>query len=552
LDEWEQKNIYDEELAMSLGCKSWRAEKIRRVYEAQWQTLDRQYPNQAGVGRDEIDQFEQFHADRAKLYSCVLPGEIVFKCVEAMRQGNLQPSQPRRIDNLIVDEFQDLNACDQEFVRLLGYHGAVLFVVGDDDQSIYSFRHAHPDGIVNLAKDCPSSTHILEECFRCTPAILEAASRLIKRNTQRFPKDLVSLYKDASPPVRGKLWVWSFETPQEEARAIALSCQELIKAGMARQEDEILILVSNRGLAEPIVQELNNLELPYDTPVRGNQASESNEIRAVYALLRIARDRAMDKQNQDYPAYRDILGVLSDVEARTAKAVGDECITNNQDFRELFYLTACPTWLTGQLASAVQRVRAIVETVGNWSMQDTLGSRRDDITAVLTKHICPSGANVPNNLEDWRTLAGELPKQMTLEELRRYLAASTESDQRAILDRVNQRVGSSARSNQPPTQKRIRILTMHGAKGLSGKVVFIPRAEQGVIPYRDTLQLEEQRRLFYVSVTRAKACCIISHAQVHTCQRSQFLDEMEVPSVPRKDGLTPEEADAIVHDIRNL
>jgi DNA helicase-2/ATP-dependent DNA helicase PcrA len=487
-----------------------------------------------------------------------------------MQQGALQAAQLPAIDHLIVDEFQDLNACDQEFVRLLSTHGAVLFVAGDDDQSIYSFRHANPNGIVQFLSAYPSSsTHILTDCFRCAPQILAPASRLIAYNPNRVAKNLVSLYGAATPPVQGRLWVWSFQTAQDEARAIARSCQELINAGMAGREDEILILISNRRVQlDFIAQELGNLGLPYDPPRGASLVNELEPIRAVYALLRIARDQATGEE--DYPAHRDILGILSGVGHVMAKAVADACISNNQNFRQLFHLPACPGWLTGRPASAAQRVMTIVQAAANWTMADTLGTRTADIAGVLSSHIFTSGGNAANNVAMWNTLAGALPPQMTLEELLQFLAADSESDQQAILDLVSQRIGGGTPAAPAVVQKRIRILTMHGAKGLSGKIVFIPSAEQGIMPNFRALQatglLIEQRRLFYVSVTRAMACCIISHVAQHTgaqamtltqnpvarLTRSQFLNEMQSPSTTRTTGLTAAEAASIVAEVANL
>ena len=203
-------------------------------------------------------------------------------------------------------------------------------------------------------------------------------------------------------------------------------------------------------------------------------------------------------------------------------------------------------------------------------MSDTLAARSGDITALLSSQVFTSGRNAANSLSIWSTLLGSLPAQMTHDELLQFLAADSESDQQAILDLVNQRIGGGQPQTQAPVQKRIRILTMHGAKGLSGKVVFIPSAEQGLMPNFRALQatglLIEQRRLFYVSVTRAMACCIASHAAQHSgaqamaltqrsvarLTRSQFLNEMSVPSVTRTTGLSQAEAAAIVAEVNNL
>ncbi len=570
LDDWEQDEIYDRELATTLGCIPTRASQIRLAHDAQWQTLNPQYLNQAQITATEVQGFNSFHAARTNLYSCVLPGEVIYKCVEAMRLGSLQASQLPPIDHLIVDEYQDLNACDQEFVHQLCINNAVLFIAGDDDQSIYSFRHANPNGIVQFSTTYPSSsTHILTDCFRCTPAIVQAATQLIQHNPSRVPKALISLYGSAVPPVQGKLLVWSFHNAQVEAQAIAQSCQQLLQSGMAGREDEIVILIANRPLQLDILtQELGNLGLPFDPPKGAGLIDEYEAIRAVYAMLRILHD--LETGQEDYPAHRDILGLLSGVGHTTAKGIADACIANNHNFRGLFYLTSVPSWLSGRSTSAVQRVSTTVQSIRSWGLTDTIASRTTDISALLSSQIFNSGQNAATHLQIWNALASALPADMHLAELLEFLAAKTESDQQAILNVVNARLGLSEGQTLSSVPKRIRILTMHGAKGLSGKVVFIPSAEQGIIPNFKALQatglLIEQRRLFYVSVTRTMACCIISHAAQHSgaqamalqqrpdvrLSRSQFLNEMNVASVTRSSGLTAAEAAAIVNDIRNL
>lgn len=569
LDDWEQKNVYDREFANTIGCSVTRAEEIRLAHDAQWQTLNPHYINQAQIMSPEIQGFNAFHAARTNLYSCVLPGEIIFKCVEAIRMGTLHATQLPSIDHLVVDEFQDLNACDQEFIRLLTSQNAILFIAGDDDQSIYSFRHADPNGIVRFAQTYPqSATHLLNDCFRCAPAILNSASQLIQYNQPRVPKSLVPLYASANPPVQGRLMVWSFPSAQDEAKVIAESCKELINAGMAGREDEILILISNRRVQlNAITQELGNLGLPFEPP-QSASLTENEPIRVVYSIIRIVKDLATGEY--DYPAHRDLLGLLSGVGHATAKAVADGCITNNQNFHQLFYLSPLPQWLSGRTNSAVSRISSITQTVGTWSMVDTLSMRVNEISNILASQVFTSGTNASNNIALWNTLAIALPQEMTLEELAQFLSADTESDQQAILDLVAARIGTVHASPSVSSQKKIRILTMHGAKGLNGKIVFIPGVEQGIMPNFKAIQatglLMEQRRLFYVSMTRAMACCIISHSALHTgadamaigqrfnvrLTRSQFLNEMGIPSINRISGLTQTEASAIVSEVNNL
>jgi DNA helicase-2/ATP-dependent DNA helicase PcrA len=493
---------------------------------------------------------------------------VIHECVLRIQQGAIQPDQLPTIEHLIVDEYQDLNACDQEFARLLTNHGARLFVAGDDDQSIYGFRHANPTGIVQFNATYPAATtHTLTACFRCTPAILVPASNLIGYNPNRLPKQLQSLYRNAAPPVQGMLNVWSFPSAQAETTAIAMSCQQLINRGMAGQEDQIVILVSNRRLQLlPITQELANLGVPFDPP--GGQAIRDEPvIRAAYSIFRIVRDQVTG--TPDYVVLRDLLAQLHGIGVTTSKTIGDLCVTNNQNFRALFYNIATPHWLTGRCAAAVGRVRSIIQQTAGWTLQDTVGVRWGDVAQLLSNIVFVGASQNAAYLQEWNAFGLSLPQGMTLDEVLQFLAADDEADQRQLLDSVNERLGQS-NANAGARQSRIRILTMHGAKGLSGKVVFIPSAEQRIMPsfraIHATGLLNEQRRMFYVSLTRAKAACIVSHAALHRgaeafliqqraqarLPRSQFLNEMSVPSRNRNGGLTAAETAQIILDVNNL
>ena len=567
LDDWESENVYDSELANALGVALGRAAEVRRAHDTQWQTLNPQLIGQAAITPAESQGFNAFHASRRNLYSCVLSGEVVYECVTRLQQGAIQLSQLPQISHLIVDEYQDLNACDQEFVRLLSSGGSTLFVAGDDDQSIYSFRHADPSGIVNFPTTFPAcAQHALTECFRCTPAVLDPALALIAHNPARVSKILQSAYVHSAPPVSGSLRVFSFANAQIEARAVAESCRNLISNGMAGQENEIVVLISNRRVQLSLIaQELSNLGLPFDPP-RGEMARDIPAIRAAYSLLRILRDRLNNEP--DYIAFRDLLVLLHGIGVNTARQLADACIANNQNFRDLFLQPQMPHWLTGRAAAAVGRIRAAIQSLAGWALSDTIATRSAEIESVLLQTIFVGGAQANGIVSDWISLAGSLPVGMTMDEILEFLSAIEESDQRSVLEAVETRL---AIVQTPIAQaQRIRLLTMHGAKGLSGRVVFIPSAEQGIMPSFRAIQatglLNEQRRLFYVSLTRARAACIISHAALHSgptaftlrqmpqvrLPRSQFLNEMGVSSQNRQQGLTAAESAQIVASFVNL
>ncbi|HKZ03443.1 MAG TPA: ATP-dependent helicase [Pyrinomonadaceae bacterium] len=402
LDKWERAEIYDSELSGALGCTPTRAREIRTAYDAQWQTLNPQTIAQAAITPAEMQGFNGFHSTRRNLYSCVLPGEVIHECVARLNAGHILPNQLPRIDHLIVDEYQDLNSCDQEFIRLLADNGASLFVAGDDDQSIYSFRHANPNGIVNFQATYPlAKTHILTDCFRCTPAIVVPANTLIAHNAPRVPKVLQSLYANSAPPVQGSMKVWAFQTATEEAAAIAQSCGQLIVSGIAGQEDQIVILISNRKLQlEMITQALTNAGLPYDAPMV-DALRDLPALRAIYSILRILSDQTA--ASSDYPAYRGLLSLLHGVGTATCKAVGDQCVANNQNYRELFSLTSPPQWLSSRAASCVGRIQSIVQQLVGWSLQDTIGNRLVAITQMLSSTVFTAGPQVQAILQQWNS-----------------------------------------------------------------------------------------------------------------------------------------------------
>jgi DNA helicase-2/ATP-dependent DNA helicase PcrA len=566
LDDWEQQHVYDAELSRELHCAPGRAAEVRLAHDAQWQTLNPASVNQAQITPNEVMGFNAFHGTRTNLYSCVLPGEVIYKCVTALQLGALQHGDLPQIDHLIVDEFQDLNACDQAFVDLLSAQGAVLFIAGDDDQSIYSFRHADPNGIIRFPQNYPQAiTHTLTDCFRCTPATLASASQVITHNPDRVPKNLVALYGNANPPVQGTLHVWSFANADEEARAIAESCEQLINAGALARE--ILILISSRRIQLDILtRELGNRGIQFNEPVAGGLADDLS-LRAVASLLRLVQER--EENVDDYVAYRTLVSLSSGIGAGTVKQLADDCIARGNNYRALFHGQPLPHWLAGRPRTVVVNISNLVQLLAEWTLADTLAARAADIDAAMRQHLLTSNNDAQAFQTTWNALVGGLPPEMTLEELLLILRAATESDREAVLNIVRARLGQADDVN-PQGDQRVRILTMHGAKGLSGKVVFIPSVEQGILPSTRNLQASglviEHRRLFYVSLTRAMAACIITHAALHTgpqafalaaraqvrLPRSQFLNEMGVATVNRVGGLTAAEATAIVADIHNL
>ena len=517
MDTWELKNIFDAEFAVASGYRPGggagyspgRCEEIRRQYEAFLSTRQWTPPNyihaHPPVSPQERQAFITFHGPRTLVYSCVLPGEIVRKCVENIDSGLLDPRRLLGMQHLIVDEYQDLNPCDLDFVDRLADMGAVLFVAGDDDQSIYSFRYGSPAGIQRFLQRYPTaSDHHLTDCFRCCSAVVQAANALMVAHPcpGRIPERLVSLYDNSSPPVPGVVHHWAFSTDAAEAHAIASSCRALINAGIRPQD--ILILISNkRALLTGITRALTAAQIEYEAR-RDAGFADSPSGRFVLGLLRLACD------GDDYVAHRLVLGQLPHVGPSTCNSIAESVTRHNLNLHDLLHQQLPDGVFDGRELAALKRARSICQQIASWQSPDTLDGRGDTITNIIRKEFGGQAARM------WDELRTYLPGGMTLEEARDYLWADTDEQQAALLEGVYLQLGLKVPAGGL-LPHRVRIMTMHGAKGLGAHVVFVPGLEEGLLPARKAMRYSglvlEQARLLYMSITRARAACILSYAE---------------------------------------
>ncbi|HWE37518.1 MAG TPA: ATP-dependent helicase [Isosphaeraceae bacterium] len=517
LDDWELENVYDNEFGNKHSYGKTRSEQIREYHEAFWSTGRHDHPNyvkpEPPISDAEEDQFLAFHPPRTQTYACVLAGEIVQKCVENIDAGVLDPVELMGIRHLIVDEYQDLNPIDLKFVSLLAQRGITVFVAGDDDQSIYSFRFASPAGIQDFPAEYPGAgVHSLESCFRCTPAVLSAGETLIRANPgpNRIPKRFVSLYETSEPPVRGHFHRWVFQSGAAEAKAIAASCKDLIQAGV--EPNSILVLLSNRrALSKPIVDAFKSADVPHEPP-KSEGFLDSEVGRFVYSVVRIVCN------SEDYIAHRGMLGLLPGVGVKTCNEISESVFANSLNYKDVFYKSLPSDIFNSRATNALARAWQVCKDVDGWDGDNTLGQRKSVLSAILQREFAGDGAAA------WTAYSSAFPEGMTLVELREYLGTDNEDQEATVLSNVLERLGEAVPEGGPLPQ-RVRIMTMHGAKGLSGHVVFIPGLEEQILPGEKKKPypglVTEAARMLYVSITRARAACIMSYARTRVVHGNQ-------------------------------
>lgn len=555
LDDWEQRNIFEEELKQKHHYSITRCHDLITHFESIWSTG---YPPQPFVlspippiTTAEEEVFSRFHRERSQLYSFILNGEAVRQCVDNMKSGILDPRALLNIDQLIVDEYQDLNNCDIEFIDLLAKSGTNIFVSGDDDQSIYSFRYAYPGGIQTFTKrHSTAGQHALQMCFRCTPAITDMSMKLLKSYSPetRIQKEFFSAYANSEPPVQGSAICLSYKTDRLEAKAVAQSIHDLISYGIS--PEDILVLLSNRpSQLDQIKSEMDLAGVQFDISQYFSFADE-NIIRFIYALLRLL------KNDSDYLAYRTLECLQRGIGISTCTKIADKVISDNGNFVDQFSTRQSSSIFTTQEKRCLENVISIKTSISTWNLSDTLLQRDHDINHMLIQYMTQQA------LTEWESWTDQLPKGITLNDILLIFESRSEDDFRTVLTDIYRRLDVKV----PPsliTKNRVRIMTFHSAKGLSAKIVFIPGLEEELLPGKRRspypAQVEEAARLLYVGITRARACCVLSFS------KSRFIDGRRVPVHPsrfaaslgvtfqaRASGLNSNEISQIKMDCKNL
>lgn len=461
--------LYD--LTPRFGRKSDRKKRIQ-AYEAAWARLQHEEPGYALTDDDRA--FEQALVGWLRFHEGMLIGEIIPQLHQYLR---LNPAAPERAlyTHVLVDEYQDLNKAEQSLIDLMS-GGAEVCIVGDDDQSLYSFKHAHPDGIRRFHEAHPGTNdHQVLECRRCPSRVVAIANALITHNTDRIGRQLGALAANGA----GDLRIIQYPTLTAEAQGIARLVQDLIERQGRRPED-ILILAQRRVIGDPIHEALLASHIPSKSYYRENdlQRIEAQDRLAVLKLLVNQDDRI---------ALRWLLGYgHNDFRTNAYARVRARCeMTGETPWNVLAQLEAGALSLphTQQLVARFRSIRAAIEPL----------------------QALP---DLPTFYEAW------LPS--TDPELRdlRALVATLKPDTDDVAGLLKALVAAVSTPEIPPEVTEVRIMSLHKSKGLSSPVVIIAGCVEGLLPARsDTelpiaeqrAQMEEQRRLFYVGLTRVKA-----------------------------------------------
>jgi DNA helicase-2/ATP-dependent DNA helicase PcrA len=467
--------------------------------------------------------FEQTAADvyevyeqRAHSMNAMDFDDLLFRCVNLFE---LFPEVLERYRGqfrwVLVDEYQDTNRAQYRWLQLLAGNHRNLAVVGDPDQSVYAFRGADIRNILEFEDDFPDASVIrLEQNYRSTQTILSAADAVVSNNRARMPKTLWTDLGQGDP-----VHVRELEDEHAEARFVVNEIERIVDEGGSR--DEVAVFYRTNAQSRVLEDMLTRYKLPYQV-IGGTKFYERAEIKDAMAYLMLLVNP------QDVVAFQRVVnsprrGIGDTTQARIvghANTLGEPVWDVASAPHEVPGLGAAAVKAVERFMSIMERLRERVESasVGDL-LQETL-SETGYLEALEAERTIEAQGRI-ENLEELVGVAREydsVAEEPALEEFLQQIALF--SDQDALRD----------------DEGTVTLMTLHNAKGLEFPVVFIIGCEEGVFPHSRAVEsgdLEEERRLCYVGITRAKRELFLSFARMRALygQRdwnlpSRFIDEI--------------------------
>ena len=509
--------------AENVDAKRWPARQMLGVID-QWKNRG-QWPDDVRPDDDALHfannralaLYRQYQ-DRLTTLNAVDFGDLLLRVIAVMREcEDVLEGLQQRFQHILVDEYQDTNAAQYLWLRLLAQRPEGvprnLCCVGDDDQSIYGWRGADVGNILRFEKDFPGAQVVrLEQNYRSTGVILAAASGVIAHNEGRLGK---TLWTEAEEGER--LAVKSAWDGEEEARIVGDEIEIARSNGTAY--DEMAILVRAGFQMREFEDRLSVLGVPHRI-VGGPRFYERQEIRDALAYLRLISQPADDL-------------ALERVVNRPKRGLGEASLKVIRDYARAAALPmlAAAEQLkdTAELRPQARRaVAALIEDVARWRhaaqtlSPSALAEQVLDESGYTAMWRADSAPDAAGRLENLKELVAALIEFDTLQGFLEHVALVMEAQEGGDRD-----------------EPRVTIMTLHAAKGLEFDLVFLPGWEEGLFPHQRALDesgtrgLEEERRLAYVGLTRARRRAILSHAgnrriynQWQPAIRSRFLGEL--------------------------
>jgi DNA helicase II / ATP-dependent DNA helicase PcrA len=463
--------------------------------------------------------------------------DLILKPIEILTKfPEIREEYHNKYKFFMIDEFQDTNLIQYRFIRLL-LGNTNLCVVGDDDQSIYSFRGSNREIILNFEKDFPETKVIkLLRNYRSTVNIIEAANSLIKHNTNRNEKQLWSEnYSDEKPIYVERL------DEKEEAIFVVDKIQELLVKNKLKGE-QIAVLFRTNYQSRPFEEELKLRGIPFKL-LGAYNFFDRKEVKDLLAYIRIIANHKDDLSMLrilNYP--RRGLGQNSQLKIQEKSREFDTSI-----FEILLRICEQSEYIPSIKKNTIVKIVELVETIQKYHKDFYSSSKMSEVLKNLIKDL-KFEAEISLEEDDERVIKARMYNLSELVNMLSYFENEWEDENKPTLFDFLVRIAlltNDDDNNENKNENRIQMMTMHLSKGLEFDAVFLVGLEEGILPSSKSTEpheIDEERRLMYVGITRAKKYLYLScvrnrkkFGESIPSSPSRFIDELDTNYIIRTD-----------------
>ena len=443
--------------------------------------------------------YQTYEAERKRLKKIDFDDMLVLTYELFQKRPDILKVWQTKYKYILIDEFQDINKVQYDVIRMLAAPENNLFIVGDDDQSIYQFRGARPEIMLNFPNDFPETRQIiLDVNYRSTKAIVNGAGRVIQHNRKRYPKQIVTINEQGM-----NVHVQEVRHPIEESKYVLKEIQKELKEGVS--PTEIAVLFRTNQEARVLIETLMEYNQPFYMKEHIPNLYEHFIARNLIGYMKMALGDRSRK-------------LFLEIMNRPNRYIGRDSVESGEvSFEELKKYYKDKEWMQDRIDQLDVDLRIIKRCKPYAAIQ------------YIRKHI-----GYDDFLKEYA-----VKRRIKLEELMdvvreiemRAKEFKTIEDWFSHIEEYGENLRRQAEVREP-SQNAVQLMTMHGAKGLEFHTVFIIGANEDICPYKKAEtaeEIEEERRLFYVAMTRAKKRLVISYSKERNgkkMKQSRFVGEL--------------------------
>lgn len=445
-------------------------------------------------------QIYEEYERRRKLLKKIDFDDMLVLCYELFqKRPDILQMWQKKFQYILIDEFQDINQVQYDVIRMLALPENNLFIVGDDDQSIYRFRGARPEIMLGFSKDYPNAKSIiLDVNYRSTKAVVSAARRVIERNKNRYQKEIITVNEQGD-----NVHIQEVRHPVEESHYVREQIAKAVAAGT--EPSQIAVLYRTNTEPRALVETFMEYHIPFQMKEHLPNLYEHFIGRDFQAYMRMAlggRDRG------------DFLMIMN----RPNRYIGRDSVDRGEiSFENLRKYYMEKDWMVDRIDQLEVDLKVISRMTPYAAIQYIRKSVGYDL--FLNEYAIKRKMKLEDLQELIREMEERAKEFKTIEEWFAHIEKYTEELRLQAVTRTENR-------------NAVSLMTFHAAKGLEYDTVFIIGANEDVTPYKKAElpeEMEEERRMFYVAMTRAKKHLMISYVREKNgkaMEQSRFLGEL--------------------------